>query len=237
MMAAIQEVVAWEEGAARVDVEYMGRQVATRAVSANAPAVTVIAPNGGELLGGPKATVRWEASDDDGDAMVYAVQYSPDAGASWQTIAVELAETSFTAPMAEIPGSEAALFRVIASDGVNTGRDASDATFKVAGKAPQALIMSPDDWASYGSDQQVVLAGEGYDVEDGVLDDQALSWSSDLDGPLGTGRHVAAGSLRAGRHTITLRVTDSDGQSAGASTTIFFDAPLSNLTLPLILRS
>lgn len=62
----------------------------------------------------------------------------------------------------------------------------------------------------------MTLAGEAYDLEDGLLPDSALKWSSDLQGDLGAGAQLAV-SLKPGVHTLTLSVQDSDGQS-GANT-------------------
>jgi hypothetical protein len=234
--AAIQETIPWVDGTARVVVEYEGREVAGRTVSAHAPMVTLNSPNGGEALGGPETTVRWTGSDEDGDALVYALQYSADAGATWQTVAVELQGTDHDVPLDELPGSDQALFRVMASDGVNTGRDESDGTFRVPSKTPRALLISPSQLSAYTGDQQVVLVGEGYDVEDGILGDGALSWRSDLAGDLGTGTQLAVEGLDAGKHTITLTARDSDGQAGSATTIIYVDAQPQMLYLPLVLR-
>jgi hypothetical protein len=150
-------------------------------------------------------------------------------------VATQLTETQHTVDLSQLPGSDQARFRVIASDGVNTGSDQSDAAFRVPRKAPQALIIAPDQGAKFLSEQQVVLAGEGYDVEDGNLADARLSWSSDRQGNLGSGRHLSVTGLQDGRHVITLRVTDSHGQSSTVSRTIFIGGG-GFYYLPLILR-
>ncbi len=79
-LPAISETVPWANGTARVAILYNGVEVAGRDVSANAPVVHVIYPNGGENLTGPQVTVQWSGSDADGDSLVYAIQYSADAG-------------------------------------------------------------------------------------------------------------------------------------------------------------
>jgi hypothetical protein len=233
VMASIIETVPWKPGTARIVVRYQGQAIAERLVSANAPTVQVLAPNGGEVLGS-SALVRWTASDPDGDPLTYALLYSADNGATWQTVATQLTETQQTVDLTELPGSDQARFRVMASDGVNTGSDESDAGFKVPRKAPQALIIAPDQGANFLPEQQVVLAGEGYDVEDGNLAAAALRWSSDRQGDLGSGRHLSVTGLQDGRHVITLRVTDSHGQSSTASRVIFIGGEA--VYLPLLLR-
>ena len=200
--------------------------------SANAPTVKITSPNGGETLG-ESATVAWTGSDLDGDPLAYALLYSPDAGATWITVDTELAETSTTVDLSELPGSDQARFRVVASDGVNTGQDQSDAVFRVAAKAPRAFISAPDAGSRTLSEQQVMLVGEGYDAEDGVLADAGLRWSSDRQGDLGAGRQVSVTGLSVGRHVITLRATDSRGQAATASRTILVGRPT---YLPVVLN-
>ena len=175
--------------------------------------------------------MRWSGSDADDDTLVYALLYSPDAGGTWQTLVSELSASEYDVPLDELPGSHMGLFRVLASDGVNTASDDSDAVFSVESKPPQAIIISPDDMASYVSGQQVVLAGEGYDVEDGLLEDSALSWSSDVQGYLGVGTHLAAAGLQSGRHVITLTAVDSDQMEGSATVTVLVDMSLVRLPL------
>ena len=234
--ALIEETIPWVPGTARIAVEYKGAGVASRDVSEHAPEVTVLSPNGGERLSGDEATVRWTGSDDDGDDLVYAIQHSPDAGATWNTVAVEVTGTETLLSLELLPGSDQALLRIIASDGVNTGQDDSDGTVAVETKAPEAYVISPQFGQSYTSAQQVVLVGEGYDVEDGSLEDPSLSWRSDVDGDLGRGRHLTAEGLGAGTHTITLTATDSDGKTDSASTVVFVDVVLETIALPVVSR-
>jgi hypothetical protein len=211
-MALINEMVAWDDATARVAIIHNGSELAGQDVSANAPTVTVTAPNGGETLSSGNATFTWTASDADGDPLTYVVQYSPDNGATWSTLTTGLTEASFEIAVADLPGSDQALIRVLASDGINTGQDQSDATFTVTGKAPQASITTPADGSSYLEGQTILLQGSAIDLEDGTLTGDSLTWSSDLDGDLGTGVFTTT-TLSVGAHTITLTATDSDSQS------------------------
>ena len=103
-------------------------------------------------------------------------------------------------------------------------------------KAPQAFIISPTDVSIYNPGQQVTLLGEGYDVEDGILGDGALSWRSDRQGDLGIGRHVAVTDLFTGTHSITLRVADSHGESSTTTTSIIVYLPQHHVRLPLVMK-
>jgi len=131
--------------------------------------------------------------------------------------------------------AEKALFKVIASDGVNTGQDQSDATFRVARKAPQAFIIAPDEGAHFLPEQQVILAGEGYDVEDGSLPDSAFTWILDGVQVIGTGPFASATGLPIGWHELTLRVADSNGQVATELVHFYVGTSQRILWLPVLL--
>jgi hypothetical protein len=129
-MALISEAVPFISCTKKIVILKDERQLASRTVDDHAPQVMIISPsNGGTLTG--KVTVKWQASDADGSNLTYFVLYSPDAGKSWQTVASDIKNTQITLQMAELPGTSKALFRVIATDGVNTGISDSNSTFRV----------------------------------------------------------------------------------------------------------
>lgn len=83
----------------------------------------------------------------------------------------------------------------------------------MVGSAPSPLITHPSDGEVRPADVAVPLIGEASDAEDGQLAGSSLAWSSDLDGPLGTGANFDV-TLSVGTHTLTLEATDSDGNTA-----------------------
>jgi len=223
-------------GTARVVILYKGSEVASRAVSANAPVADIVYPNGGETLSGDRVTVRWTGTDSDGDPLVYALFYSTDAGANWQAVAMDITGTQADILLSELPGSNRALFRVMASDGVNTGVGQSNATFTVPRKPPLAFLFSPADLDRFTTEQHVILAGDGYDIEDGSLPESVLTWSSDRQGVLGTGAALSVSNLAEGKHVITLRATDSNGQTGTATATIYVGTPPARARLPIVFK-
>jgi subtilisin len=84
--------------------------------------------------------------------------------------------------------------------------------------APVVSISSPSDGASFASGASITFIGSATDAEDGILT-SSLSWSSSLDGPIGTGGSISA-VLSDGTHTITASVEDSGGLVGSASITI-----------------
>ena len=208
------EVVEFPPATSAVRVRRANQVIAERIMSANAPVVRLVAPDGGERLTGP-AEVRWQASDADGDALSFTLVYSHDAGATWEAIATDLRGDSATlADTSALAGSEQGLFRIIASDGVRTAHDDSDAVFTVADRAPSAYIIGPGHGATMPEGMTVSLVGGASDLEDGAIGDDALRWRSSIDGDLGTGRQIARRDLSRGEHEITLTATDSAGNAS-----------------------
>ena len=201
-----EELIPWQQGTARIVLKEGQTVLLVVRVSAHAPEVTLLQPNGGEAW--PpygKQTVTWSGSDADGDPLHYMLQYSPDGGNTWTGIAAGLTGESYTLDVGNLPGSKSARLRVIASDGVNTALDESDAAFAVEGKAPKAMIVYPMDVGAFPPGGPVILEGAATDLEDGPLtDDSRFTWRSSLQGLLGVGRKFQFRDLRPGRHTIIL---------------------------------
>ena len=198
-----------------------------------APREIGVSPNGGEVFT-DTAVVSWNASDADLDSLTHVVQYSAADGATWQAVGVGINNTNvYTLDLTLLPGGDHSRIQIIASDGVNTGSDASDAAFHVARKLPTARILSPANDSHYTPGQAIILVGQGTDVEDGTLADSVLTWQSNVSGILGSGRMLDVTGLSAGKHTITLMATDSNGYTATAGIHIFAGA---KVYLPLIVK-
>ncbi|MBK7930713.1 MAG: choice-of-anchor D domain-containing protein [Bryobacterales bacterium] len=65
-------------------------------------------------------TLRWQASDTDGDPLTYQLSYSSDNGLTWLPIALDLTATEYTLNPARIEGGAQVYLRVRASDGFHT---------------------------------------------------------------------------------------------------------------------
>jgi len=74
--------------------------------------------------------------------------------------------------------------------------------------APIVSINTPGDDAIFDQGDQITFTGTATDIEDGDLT-TSLSWSSDLDGSIGTGGTFSTSALSVGTHTITAAVNDS----------------------------
>ena len=76
--------------------------------------------------------------------------------------------------------------------------------------------MEPVSGTTYVHGQTVTFRGSAYDVDDNVLRDDRLAWTSSLMGPLGTGGLLQRTDLIVGTHVITLTATDSDANAVSA---------------------
>lgn len=109
-----------------------GSLLGSRDITPNAPTVNITFPNGGEQLSQTSThTLRWTASDADGDTLSYTVLYSPDGGDSWIPLESDLnsSELAFDPSFLE-PGDQY-LFRVLASDGLRTTEAISEMPFEI----------------------------------------------------------------------------------------------------------
>jgi hypothetical protein len=218
---------------ARIVLKKETREIAVQPVSANAPIVTVLSPNGGESWSTTGTyTITWSASDADGDSLTYSVLYSPD-GSKWVPVGSIITQTQLAVNAEELAGSTNALIRVMASDGVNTSSDESDGVFTVGRKPPSAYILSPESGITIQPNTPLLLQGYAYDLEDGVLEEGALQWLSNIDGALGSGSYVLV-ILSSGQHIITFTAQDSDGNFGEAQISVYVGH---KIYLPIVLKN
>jgi hypothetical protein len=199
------------------------------ALGGTPPVVTITSPVAG-FVGTGQQVVSWSISSSSANRFMSRISYSIDGGTTWLPIE-DIAATSETLDFSRLPGAAAAIIRIDASDGINTG-SATSVPFSVPKKLPTAIVItSPVTGAVEPATKPVYLSGAAYDPDDGVLAGSALQWSDSVQGTLGTGSPLSV-YLHPGSHTITLTATDSDGNLVTATTqvTLGGSAPVVNLT-------
>lgn len=218
------QVVDFVAGTTRVELVRLAdnRALAMTVVSPRPPVVHSVSQP--QVTGGNVA-LSWSASDPDGDVLSYDILYSRDGGATFQPVQFGVRALSATIDASKLGGSTAALFQVIANDGVNSAY-ANSPTFAMPAKPPLVQIRTPADGIRVHWRQLVNFSGSALDFQDGQLAGARLTWSSQA-GPLGSGALLSLDNLPVGVNTITLRATNSAGLTSSASVTVVVDDDLS----------
>jgi|CXWL01.1.fsa_nt_gi hypothetical protein len=94
---------------------------------------------------------------------------------------------------------------------------------------PTVTISAPANGSSFTAGTAVTFTGTATDVESGTLT-ASLSWSSSINGTIGTGGSFSTSTLSAGTHTITASVTDGGGLTGSSSITVTINAAAGVLT-------
>lgn len=197
--------------------------LAEQRASPHRPTLEITAPRAGENWDGVE-TLRWSASDADGDTLSYLLQYSPDDRVSWIPLALDHDMPQLEVDTSQVRGGDKFWLRVIASDGLNA-TTAETGPIAVPKKSPQAFIVLPEPDTMLRVGAPLLLQAASYDLEDGGLDGAALTWTSDRTGPLASGALVAIQDLPAGPHRLTLTARDRDGNQGTATADVLVIVP------------
>lgn len=107
----------------------------------------------------------------------------------------------------------------------STGQDTITLNIEEASGLPTALIVSPEHLEFVSAGVPATFVAQATDPQDGILSGSRVVWSSNIDGVLGTGNPLSVtlsgDACGPTRHTITLRVTDSDGNQASHSIDVY----------------
>ena len=109
----------------------------------------------------------------------------------------------------------------VTDSGGQSGSDVITVTV-LANVPPAVTVSSPANGASFTEGTSVAFAASATDTEDGDLT-ASLSWTSSLDGAIGTGGGFSA-VLSVGAHTITASVTDSGSLSGSDVVSVTVEA-------------
>ncbi len=107
-------------------------------------------------------------------------------------------------------------------------------TIVVANVPPTVTIDTPTSGSVFGDGETVTFQATASDPGDGPLS-SSISWSSDLDGALGSGASMTRPDLSVGNHIITASVIDSNAAPGSDSITLTVQAntaPVVSITSP-----
>ena len=178
-----------------------------------APSVNITAPtNGSSFTTGTSVSFSGTASDTEDGDLTGSLSWSSSldgaigSGGSFSTSGLSEGSHTITASVTD--------------SGSLSGSDAITVTITPpANNAPSVSITAPSDGSSFVDGTSVSFTGTASDTEDGDLT-ASLSWSSNLDGAIGTGGSFSTSSLSVGSHTITASVTDSGSLSGSDSVSL-----------------
>jgi YVTN family beta-propeller protein len=201
-----------------VDTSAGGAVLASKAVSSNAPVVANVVAQAGS---GTNIELTWTATDADGDALHFDVLVARNGGATLQPLTLGGSQTSADIDAVTLAGGDVT-FRIIASDGLLTGRADSNPV-ALPNKPPQPRVLAPGSGTHVTHGQTVNLEGVAKDLQDGTLADTSLEWSSPQ-GVLGSGARLSVANLPLGSNRLTLTATNSLGLTGTSSVIVVVDA-------------
>lgn len=184
------------------------------------PAVPVVRSVRVEVTG-DEIAVSWDESDADGDLTTTEVTILGRDG-TFAGNAFPSSEGAATLERSYVSGAGPFVALVAVSDGIHVGQGRS-AAFDLGNTPPwlsDYFVHDEEDGVVTSRGGTVVFDITAYDSEDGQLDDDAITWSSDIDGFLKTGSELYLNggdqvlegpTLTPGRHVLTATAVDSGG--------------------------
>ena len=145
--------------------------------------------------------------------------YSYTGGGAWQ---------HFRIPVGQYYTGQFGYLLFVQDDDKAAGADARFSNLVVyedtgGNQPPELAITGPANGATFTQGDAVTFSATASDPESGDLSG-SIAWSSDLDGPLGSGAQVVAGGLSVGTHQVTASVNDGQGGVAQQTVTITVEA-------------
>ena len=206
-------------GVASVAIMRNGKTLDTRAQSAKAPTVSL---SGRPAFRRGSATVRWRARDADGGRLLATIDYSADAGKTFEQVWTGPSRGSARFPARYLSRSSSARVRITVNDGFRQASGISR-LFRSPGAPPVVKIISPAGRVKQPSDAPLVLSGQASDDRAKPLTGRRLTWR--LGGRvLGSGERISAAGLPAGTHRLELVARDSAGRTSRASVMVVLTA-------------
>ncbi|HXW96983.1 MAG TPA: PQQ-dependent sugar dehydrogenase [Gemmatimonadales bacterium] len=117
---------------------------------------------------------------------------------------------------------------------VAIGAACSDSSGPTGGHRPPIVTITSPTAASVAVGTPVKLAGTATDYRDSLIHGSALSWTSSINGALGTGDSLTVSTLSTGRHTIRLIATDDSGTTGFATRILNVTPPPPTLGLDTV---
>lgn len=196
----------------QVEIHHFDKVLATFQVPEVGPKVEITSPVNKAHVTAP-LDMAWKAMAPAGTRLFTDVSASNDGGKTFTPAAVLVEGESVTILSANLP-SGTVLLRVQVSDGFNVAEDTVEVW--VEPRPLEPAIIQPEPGAVLQANVPVTLSGSVIVPGGGWMKPSDITWSSDLDGELGTGDFVTV-RLSKGTHRLTLKAT-KDGYAPGIAT-------------------
>jgi hypothetical protein len=219
-------VVPFVAGTSQIRIVRIADQAVLKNISVSAKPPTI----GSVALQNPSSpltgtvTLKWVASDADGNPLTFDVFYSRDGGQRFEPLKVGVGGSSTPINTNLLSGKQV-VFRVVASDGVQTAKADSPA-YTLAASLPQPRILRASGRVKLLYGQNINLIGQAQDRQDGYVTDSGLRWTNQKGQLLGRGTALSLRQLPAGTTRITLTATNSAGLSASTFVELAVDDQL-----------
>lgn len=113
----------------------------------------------------------------------------------------------------------------LSSTAASTSAASPSAVTSGAQGSLQVQISSPTNLAQVAPLTTLTLAGQALGASGAPASGAVLTWTSSIDGPLGTGSPLVVGGLSSGIHRISLDATDASGASGQAAIDLLVAGP------------
>ena len=185
-----------------------------------APSVEITAPvEGSTFIVGTSVTFTGTATDAEDGSLSASLSWTSNldgalgTGGSLSTSALSIGSHTISASVTD-------------SGGLSGSASISITVDPVPNDPPVVSLTAPANGSSFEEGELVTFTGTATDAEDGPLS-ASITWSSSLDGALGSGASVSTTTLSVGSHTISASVTDSGGAAGSDSISLTVTAPVS----------
>jgi hypothetical protein len=168
-------------------------------------------------------TVRWRASDADGDPLQVALDYSADGGRTFYNVFGGPSSGHARIPADMLNASPRARLRLRVSDGF-ADTLATSPLFTVASRRPTVKILQPLPGGRFAGGSTVFLSGGATDEHGRRIAGARLRWLAGRI-TLGHGEQLTA-TIPAGTRVIRLVAPDSAGRTGSASVRVHAPASL-----------
>jgi hypothetical protein len=211
----------WDSRVVAAVVRRGGREIGRLRRLTGPPSARFLAlPHG--ALDGP-FPVRWQVRTAGDQTQATAMLFSRDGGDTWQVLALDLKESTFTLDPIKLPGTRQGRLRLLVTDGMNTTTVDGPADLQIKPKPPRVFITDPPDGITVPPGGRLVLRGNALSPQDGLLPETVLSWYAG-ERLIGRGSLVDVRGLSAGRQELRLEATDGQGLRTAQHIAVSLDA-------------